>query len=384
MCDTLCVRTRDGMLFAKNSDRHPDEAQVIEWHDARAPAAEMRTQYLTIPDEGAHAFLGSRPTWLWGVEHGVNEHRVAIGNEKIWTVDRPKDLPPALLGMDLVRLGLERSRSAEDALGVITTLLERHGQGGSGEPHRDEPYFSSFLVADPTSGFVIETSNRTWAARPVGDGDAISNRIGLGTDWTRASANVAPHSDFDAYRLPGMPTAVADHRLAVTRATVARADAATPRALADTLRSHGPRRDAGELPGEVADDFSGFTVCMHRPESHAQTTAAMIAELRSGAPLRSWMCLGNPCVGVFVPCFPPAVPPELADAGQWRRFAALRDRVEATPELLNSVRTVLAGVEAELWDAADAAFASGARSELDACARAAFGPVDAALRRLGV
>ena len=52
MCDTLCVRTNEAMLFAKNSDRHPDEAQVVEWHDRRAGGAELRTQYLTVADPG--------------------------------------------------------------------------------------------------------------------------------------------------------------------------------------------------------------------------------------------------------------------------------------------------------------------------------------------
>ncbi|HEY5076440.1 MAG TPA: peptidase family C69 [Acidimicrobiia bacterium] len=384
MCDTLCVRTNEATLFAKNSDRHPDEAQVVEWHDRRAGGAELRTQYLTVADPGAYAFLGSRPTWLWGVEHGVNEHGVAIGNEKVWTVDRPRDLPPALLGMDLVRLGLERAASAEEALTVLTTLLERHGQGGSGEPHRDEPYFSSFLVADPDAGFVLETSNRTWAARPVGAGAAISNRITLTTDWTRASSNLADDTDFDTYRWPRMPTAIADHRLSHTRAAVARGTATTARDLAGALRDHGRGRNAEELPLDVGADGAGFSVCMHRRESHSQTTASMIAELRTAAPARAWVSLGNPCSSVYVPCFPPAVAPELAEAEQWRRFARLRDRVEASPERLADVRVVLTAVEAELWTQAEAVFVSGERSRLDAFAYAAFSPVDAALRRLGV
>jgi secernin len=389
MCDTLCVRTADGMLFAKNSDRHPDEAQVVEWHAPRQPGGALRTQYLTIEDTGAYAFLGSRPTWLWGVEHGVNEHGVAIGNEKIWTTDRPRAHASALLGMDLVRLGLERSRSADEALTVMTTLLERHGQGGSGEPDRDEPYYSSFLLADPHGGFVLETSNRTWAARPIGDGAAISNRISLGTDWTRASADVATGTDFDSYRSPRTPTGIADHRLRVTGRCVALGRDATPAAVASALRDHGPSGATDRIPAEAGADGEGFSVCMHRPESHSQTTASMIAELRTDelqgrGPARAWVALGNPCASVFVPCFPPSIAPQLADAAQWERFATLRNRVEAEPGRLPGVRAVLGATESELWDAADAAFAAGEPSRLATFAGTSFSAVDCALLRLGI
>src|SRR3954470_20904553 len=172
------------MLFGKNSDRHPSEEQVVESYPARAAHGELRTQYLSIPDAGAARFVGGRPTWLWGVEHGVNEHRVAIGNERIWTTDVADDLPAALLGMDLVRLGLERGRTAEDAVDVITTLLERHGQGGDGGIARGEAYFWPFLLADPRSAWILETSGRTWAAQavdPAARGASISNRVTLGT-----------------------------------------------------------------------------------------------------------------------------------------------------------------------------------------------------------
>jgi secernin len=383
MCDTLCVRTDGAMLFAKNSDRHPDEAQVVEWHGRRASGGRLRTQYLDIDDRGAHAFLGSRPTWLWGVEHGVNEHGVAVGNEKIWTVDNPRRRPAALLGMDLVRLTLERARSAYDGLMFLTGLLERHGQGGSGEPHREEPYDSSFLVADAGSGYVVETSNRTWAARQIDLGAALSNRISLRTDWTRASLDVAPGTDFDDYRWKRMPTAIADERLAVTTAAVARGASTTPNDLARTLRSHGDAGGADAAPGGL-DDGGTFTVCMHRRDTHSQTTASMIAELRAGAPARAWVSLGNPCASVYVPCFAPAVAPELADAAQWHRFARLRDGIEADPSRLAGVRAELAPIEAELWEQADAAYATGERAALDSFARTAFAPVDAALLRLGV
>src|SRR5688572_10328026 len=124
MYDTLCAIGEGRTLFAKNSDRPRDEVQVVEAHPRRSPGATLQTTHLTLDDAGAHGLVGSRPAWMWGFEHGVNEHGVAIGNERIFTVDDPKPAPPALTGMDLVRLGLERGASAEQALDVMTALLE--------------------------------------------------------------------------------------------------------------------------------------------------------------------------------------------------------------------------------------------------------------------
>src|SRR6478752_1515013 len=265
VCDTLAVVGDRGLVFAKNSDRPPDEAQVIERFPARAAGGTVRTQYLELPDDGACRFVGSRPTWLWGVEHGVNEHGVAIGNEKLYTTGRPKARPEALLGMDLVRLGLERGTSADRAVEVMTDLIERHGQGGSGERDTFDPYDSSFLVADARGGWIVETCHRTWAARPIGAGASISNRISLETDWTRASGDVDAGTDFQSFRHPAIPTTIADHRLAATARCVARGAAAlTTDAVIAALRDHGTgpwgepgSRDVVPPPADAGDDHRG-------------------------------------------------------------------------------------------------------------------------------
>ena len=79
------------MVFAKNSDRPPGEIQIA-WPFGRRTSAgcTLRTQYLSIGDTGAHATFLSCPTWLWGAEHGVNEHGVAIGNERVSTTTMPR------------------------------------------------------------------------------------------------------------------------------------------------------------------------------------------------------------------------------------------------------------------------------------------------------
>ena len=49
-------------------------------------------------------------------------------------------------GMDLLRLGLERARTALEGVEVITRLLEEHGQGGQcSDLVQDFSYHNSFL-----------------------------------------------------------------------------------------------------------------------------------------------------------------------------------------------------------------------------------------------
>jgi secernin len=393
MCDTLCVIGDGRTLFGKNSDRPVAEPQVVEPYAARAAGSRVRTQYLELDDAGAHALMGSRPTWLWGFEHGINDQRVAIGNEKVWTVDDPHAVEPALIGMDLVRLGLERGANADDALDAITTLLATHGQGGSGEEDPPDPYWSSFLIADPHGAWVLETSGATWAARRVDDGAAISNRITLGTDWTRASTDVPAGADFDGWRNPHTPTGIADHRLAATRQCVASGAAAVTAAdVVAVLRHHGERSwgaagshaaDVSPPPEDVGQDWSGVTVCMH-VRGYQATNASIVAELPADrdAPERAWVALGSPCASVYVPVFPPAgVPSELADANTWARFARLRDRVERDGDQLGEIREVMAPIEAELWAAADDA--CGDPQRRTGFVASAWPQVESALVKLG-
>jgi hypothetical protein len=82
--------------------------------------------------------------------------------------------------------------------------------------------------------------------------------------------------------------------------------------------------------------------------------------------------------------FPPDnVPAELADTATWTRFATLRARVERDPDALAEVRAVLGPVEAELWDTADAAMASGEAARRAGAVHRAWPLVDAALVKLG-
>nr|KAG5698746.1 hypothetical protein BaRGS_032165 [Batillaria attramentaria] len=62
---------------------------------------------------------------MWGAEMGANDQGVCIGNEAVWTrLNGPGDLEERLLGMDILRLALERASNASEAVDVIGQLIE--------------------------------------------------------------------------------------------------------------------------------------------------------------------------------------------------------------------------------------------------------------------
>src|SRR5690606_35942757 len=147
-------------LFAKNSDRDPNEAQLLDWRPAAEhdPGSTVRCTWIEVPQVPAtRAVLLSRPWWMWGAEIGANDAGVVIGNEAVFTKVHEKE--PGLLGMDLLCLALERASTAHEAVGVIVELLERHGQGGGCSfEHPRFSYDNSFIVADPNGAIVLETA----------------------------------------------------------------------------------------------------------------------------------------------------------------------------------------------------------------------------------
>jgi secernin len=133
----------------------------------------------------------------------MNEFGVAIGNEGIWTRVLARDVAAAQAGggpelgptgMDLLRLGLERGRTARQALEVITSLLETHGQFGSGIPTMgvaDGGYHNSYIIADPREAWVLETAGRHWVARRLAGGStSISNTPSIDAQWDLASSSL--------------------------------------------------------------------------------------------------------------------------------------------------------------------------------------------------
>jgi len=185
MCDTFVAlpdATVDGsVIFGKNSDRPAGEIQDVVTFAAQTYSKGQPVQctYVEIPQvERTYAVILSKPRWMWGAEIGANEYGVVIGNEAVWTTQPCQ--ATGLLGMDLVRLGLERSETALAALQVIIKLLQQYGQGGNCAEHFSFTYHNSFLIADYQEAWVLETAGKYWVAERITSGTrSISNNLSI-------------------------------------------------------------------------------------------------------------------------------------------------------------------------------------------------------------
>jgi len=293
MCDTMGVIIEPGhALFAKNSDRSPNEPQILEFHPACAPdSATLQTTYLSIEQvPHTYAVLLSRPVWMWGAEMGVNEHGVCIGNEAVFS--RGQYGKSGLTGMDLLRLGLERGASAREALHTIIELLEQHGQGG--DCGYDKPFFydNSFLIMDARELFVLETAGAQWVYRSLERG-SISNRLAIRDDGD-VYRDGTPYDFVKRHRDP-----VYSHfsgsarRLSQTNGCIAQPTSVA--SLMAGLRTH-------SHPNAPLTVASIDSTCMHAGGLVGdQTTASLIVELHDGV-IDVWATGSSaPCISLFKP-----------------------------------------------------------------------------------
>ena len=308
MCDTLGIGpelTGSGVsIFGKNSDREADEAQLVISLPSRGnPEKEnLQCTYITIPQAGStYAMVLSKPFWIWGAEMGVNEKGVAIGNEALFTRVK-QEKAPGLIGMDLLRLALERGADADDAAQVIIELLKRYGQAGAcGYRDKKFEYMNSFIIMDRHGIIKLETAGRDYALKRFNGHAVISNGITITKDWDSSSLRAG--TDFSAFSDPLITFfSGSAHRRDCNEASILKAKAHI--GITDVfamLRDH--------YAGSPAKGFNR-DVCMHASDPFirkSQTTGSMVVELHPDDKFRIFVTGGSaPCLTAFKPFIPAA------------------------------------------------------------------------------
>lgn len=319
MCDTFVLLPEfindKKFYFGKNSDRDPNEAHEVviipeQFHDD----AELKCTYIKIPQvKKTNRMILSKPVWIWGAEIGVNEYGVVIGNEAVFS-KIPAGKEPGLIGMDYLRLGLERGNSAQEALSVITSLLEQFGQSGNCGFSHPFYYHNSFLIADKSEAWKLETVGKEWIAEKINDFGAISNCYSIEDKWDKISDGLIPLAESKKWIKPGesfnfrksisewLYTSFSDskqRRSCSIRKINQTGKNSTLSDVFDTLRSH---RD--EVSFRPDKGFTGADLCMHAgfgPVRVSQTTGSMVVEQENDN-LVVWVTgSAAPCLSIFKP-----------------------------------------------------------------------------------
>lgn len=314
MCDTIVATpayTKNGkMLFAKNSDRSPNEPQFIEHIVAKdydlSKTPTLKMTYVSVPQvEHTYEIMISRPSWMWGAEFGANEFGLNIGNEAVFTKEKYIKTD-GITGMDLLRLALERCETARKALDFLTGFIEKYPQGGNCGYGKNFYYHNSFLIADSSEAFVLETAGKFWVWKEVKDYFAISNCLCL-EEYDGCSSGLVENAiekgwckskeDFNFVKCYTEPlfTKFAKGRERRAKAMeMLKSGAPDIHTFISILRTHGGKAKSGFQ--EVG------SICMHAGGIVGdQTTASYVAEIDGKDSVYFVTGASMPCINLFKP-----------------------------------------------------------------------------------
>ena len=320
MCDTFVAlpATTQGktMLFAKSADCEVNEANAVVRIPPRkhVKGEAVRLTHLVIPQaEETYELLLTKAFWTYGCEIGVNEFGLSMGEEAVFTT-RMQEAHDGLIGPDLMRIGLERAKNCQEAIQIMTSLLEQYGQGGSAELKGNSHFDSSFILSDPDEAYILETAGREWAVKKVEAIASISNMLGIGADWDSYSgAGVQAQLDWaKTYALPEVPPtlgstlrqAITYNRLQASLGNI------SVKKIFEIMRHHGD----GYHPATAE---AHRNICVHAgPQENRwwQADGVMVTDVGPHGVMAWVTATSGTCVSIFKPVF---LGMELPDMGPY-------------------------------------------------------------------
>jgi secernin len=343
-------------LFGHNCNRPLGEPRALERVAGKTFTAgeRLRTPYLSLPQvKNTLTVLAARFAGSWGYAHGVNERGVSAGVSSVKT--RLVNDVPGLTGPDLVRLALERSPTALQAVDVVTDLIGRHGPGVSGDD-RDEGD-PVLLVADGREAYLLSACSTFWAVQEVREVRAQSDVCQLRQDWDRISPGLAQLAisrgwwPDDGSKLDFAGALVGEDGLAGEglrrwgRATV-------------VLEQHNGQLDTTMVRRLMADLGEAARGGAEASEPAASLVVRLTGEAER--PTLAWWCCGIPGESVYLPVTIDGELPEALMAegnggcGVWRQAWRLEELAARDARTRAATRSVFPGLQARFdRDAAD-------------------------------
>ena len=326
-CSTLIAMqgaTKNGdIIFGKNSDRPVNEPQGLKYYPAadHEPGEMVQCTYIKIPQvKHTHGYIGSRPYNIFGFEHGINDQGVIIGNEAVSGRETP-ELRWGLIGMDLLRLTLERADNAAEAVEIMGNLLETYGTGG--DPLIRPQYFNAnYIIADYHEAYIFESCQRFWAAKKISHAGHIGNLYSITDDYDRIGSNVIKGASEKGWcrnesRINISETfslsdcnyedAEAYFRYIRQEELVMGREPFTPKMMMNNLRDHYDAEYRKGIPYDIATSKMP-TICCHPGGMNGCASAASVVcslDKKAEDPFKFvyWGSMAPPCCSVFTPKF---------------------------------------------------------------------------------
>jgi hypothetical protein len=313
-------------------------------------------QHLEVPEVRRTFTVLGCSTGGWGYQHGVNEHGVAVGRAPLQT--RLRCERPGLLGEELVRLTLERARTAQQAVELLTDFIRRYGQGSfPGGP--DEAIDSVFLIADGQDAFAVEAGGPYYVWQQVRELRVLGPVGTVRQDWDWISPGLSEH-------ILGQGWWPADG------SKVDFAGCVCPPLATQRLAAHRWGRTTvlmSEQAGHIDVPFLRRVLSDVEEGADEQRMPSLVMELHEGAerPLVAWTALGPTRLSVFFPLLlegelPAAFAPmhegtasESHFAAPHRSFGEAAEPSESVWQRLPALTDILKDQEAmdRAWEALD-------------------------------
>lgn len=154
-------------MISYAADSHVLYGELYHWPAGKWEQGTMMDVYEWDTGKYLGEILQAAETY--NVIGNMNEHQVAIGETTYGGREELGTQKGAIMDYgSLIYIGLQRSRTAREAIAIITGLIEQYGYASSGE---------SFSIADPDEAWILEIIGKgegekgaVWVALQIPDG----------------------------------------------------------------------------------------------------------------------------------------------------------------------------------------------------------------------
>ncbi|XP_053680245.1 secernin-1 [Anopheles nili] len=174
---------RKQIIFGRNGAAAEQVSEILYLPAAEGSGTVTLPNGCDIEALSTVAVMLNKPADSWGAESGSNEKAVTIGLS--YYEGSPQE--GKVSALDLVRLGLERSDSAVDAIDKLVALVEQHGS----EDRNSEK--AAFVICDSAAVWLLNVAGRYWVAKQIKDSSIAlaSSGFTIGSDFDRSTEELA-------------------------------------------------------------------------------------------------------------------------------------------------------------------------------------------------